>query len=111
MKLSNFVIALCLAVSPVHAAPSDLPISDPTEDCRQATRPYGIAGFNSCINQEQLYYDLAKGDWLDVSETNRAYCVKLMSKGVARAYYQGLEACLNERLRAQAAETPVEFRR
>jgi hypothetical protein len=46
---------------------------------------------------EQLYYNLAKRDWPDVSEKNRSYCVQLMSKSAPRGFYEGLEVCLNER--------------
>jgi hypothetical protein len=114
MKISRIIIALSLIGSPVHVMAaenySDFPISDPTEACREAARPYGVAGFNSCINQEQLYYDLAKSDWPDVSAKNRSYCLNLMGKNINSAgFYWGFETCLNERLREQANETPREF--
>jgi hypothetical protein len=106
------LIALSLIGAPLQVLAADnyadFPASDPTADCRDCCGNI-IAAFNSCINKEQLYHDLAKSDWPNVSDKNRSYCVRLMSKSVPRAFYQGLEVCLNERLRAQANETPAEF--
>lgn len=109
--LSCVVITLLISATAVGAAcaAEDLPSRDPTEDCRNASRLFGVAAFNSCINQEQLYYDLAKDDWLNVSDKNKSFCVNLISRYEPRTYYQGLETCLNERLREQAAETPAQF--
>ena len=114
LKKISIVIALSLVVgSPICAMAAEdypaFPLSDPTADCREATRLGGTAAFNYCINQEQLYYDLAKSDWVAVTNENRTYCIQLMGKGAPRTFYQGLEVCLNQRLRMQAAETPAEF--
>ena len=86
----------------------DFPLRDPTDDCH-ACCDVQIAAFNSCINKAQFYYDLAYSDWPNVSNKNRSYCIQLMNKSVPRAFYEGLETCLNERLREQANETPREF--
>lgn len=104
------LLVILFAITTTSALAADFPLSDPTEDCQKATRLFGIAAFNSCINHEQLYHDIAKDDWLNVSDKNRSYCVNLMNKSInSVGFYWGFETCLNERLREQANETPREF--
>ncbi len=111
-RLLYVVISLSIIGFQAYAAPASFPLSDPTNDCRTATRLFGLAAFNACINKEQLYHDVAKDDWLNVSDNNRSYCINLMNKSMnSSGFYWGFETCLNGRMRAQAAETPAEFHR
>jgi hypothetical protein len=68
-------LIILFAIITTSALAADFPLSDPTDSCRRATRMAGTAAFNYCVNQEQLYYDLAKSDWLIVSDKNKSYCL------------------------------------
>jgi hypothetical protein len=109
-KISVIALSLISATLPVFASDdyTGFPRSDPTDDCRACCGNI-TAAFNYCINQEQMYYDLAKSDWLELSDENRSFCIKLMSRGDPRSYYQGLETCFNMKLREQASKIPQEF--
>jgi hypothetical protein len=55
-------LTVLLMIITSSALAEDFPLRDPTNDCREATRLFGSAVFNSCINQAQFYYDVAKVD-------------------------------------------------
>jgi len=97
MKPLVSVLAISLFTSSCAAAAADLPSYDVEGYCRQiATATATLSGpvVNACIERERQAFSRLQGEWTELPEAMRQYCLSLLPR-IALSYVL-LDTCIKK---------------
>lgn len=104
MRIGVFAVMVAGLASP--AIGQEMPRFDVEAHCTSVKEFAGGSEvlYNSCVGQEQRFYDGLKGRWAEVPEATRRHCIDVAEFGGGS--YMMLSSCVDQELEA-AGSTPT----